>query len=88
NTLSKYLPVVTFPYLHYANPPFYSLSELFGGTDKIFFATVWTSSPPKEAIHVVTGINDYLRRYNLLLIPEDKIENILHENRKKVFNFS
>ncbi|MFC1982595.1 amidohydrolase family protein [Chloroflexota bacterium] len=87
STLPRYLPVVTFPYLHYAYPLLYSLGQPFGGTDKILFGTDWTSSPPKEAIQVLTGVNEYLKKYELPLIPEDTIHNILHENWKKVFNF-
>ena len=77
--------MVNFPYLHYAYPLLYSLSQAFGGTDKLIFGTDWGVSQPKKAIEVLRGINEYLRRYDLPLIPEATIENILHENWKRVF---
>jgi len=88
STLSSYLPVVNFPYFHYAYPLLYHLSQPFGGTDNIIWDTDWSSSPPKESIKVLKSINSYLNKLNLPEIPESVIDSILHENWKQVFKIA
>ncbi len=83
--LSRQMPVVNFPYIHYVYPLLYNLSQAYGGADKLIFGTDWGVSKPKEAIEALRGINNYLRKYDLPLIPGQTLENILQENWKKVF---
>jgi predicted TIM-barrel fold metal-dependent hydrolase len=83
--ISRHLPVVSFPYLHYAYPLLYCLSQVYGGADKLIFGTDWGVCQPRQTIEVLRGINEYLRRYDLPEIPEATIDNILYENWKKVF---
>ncbi len=88
STLPRYLPVVPFPYYHLLHPLLYYFSQTFGPTDKLLWGTDWSASPPKDAINILTNINEISRKYNLPEIPEASIHNILHENWKKVFKFS
>jgi predicted TIM-barrel fold metal-dependent hydrolase len=83
--INRHMPVVNFPYLHYAYPLLYYFSQVYSGADKLIFGTDWGVCQPKETVDALMGINDYLRRYELPLIPEASLEKILHENWKKVF---
>lgn len=85
STLPRYLPTVNHPFSHFAYPLLYHLSQTFGDTDKILWGTDWSASPPRESIEALRGINAYLKSHSLPEIPERTIENILHENWKKVF---
>jgi len=87
SSIPRYLPVVRFPYYHLLQPLLYYFSQTFGITDKLLFGTDWPSSPPRNSIKILTGINDTLKQYHLPQIPQASINNILRENWKKVFNF-
>jgi len=83
--INRRMPVVNYPYLHYAYPLLYCLSQVYGGADKLLFGTDWGVSQPQATIDVLRGLNDYLCKCGLPLIPEPTIHNILHENWKRVF---
>lgn len=83
--LSRRMPVVNYPYLHFAYPLLYCLSQVYGGADKLIFGTDWGVCRPQECIEALMGLNDYLNGQNLPLIPEETLRNILHENWKRVF---
>lgn len=85
STLSRYLPVVEFPYYHLLYPLLYYFAQTFGPTDKLLWGTDWTASPPKQSIQILTNLNEVLRKYNLPEIPQMALDNILYENWKKVF---
>ncbi len=83
--INRHMPAVNYPYLHYAYPLLYCLSQVYGGSDKLLFGTDWGVSQPQETIDILRGLNDYLSKCSLPLVPESTIENILQENWKKVF---
>jgi len=83
--INRRMPAVNYPYLHYAYPLLYCLSQVYGGADKLLFGTDWGVSQPRETIDILNGLNDYLGKCALPSIPESTINNILHENWKKVF---
>ena len=83
--INRHMPVVNFPYLHYAFPLLYCLSQVHGGADKLIFGTDWGVSKPRESIEALKGINEYLLKHDLPSIPESTIESILYENWKRVF---
>lgn len=83
--LSRYLPVVEYPYFHLFYPLLYYFSQTFGPTDKLLWGTD-SASPPQKSFDILMNINDYLRKYNLPEIPQQSINNIVYENWKKVFN--
>lgn len=80
-------PVVNFPYYQFLRPLLFYFSQTRGyikdkliwGTDRI--------APPKEGIEALLNINEAMRKYNLPEIPQESINNILHENWRKVFTF-
>lgn len=89
-TYPSYLPVVQFPYFHLLLPLLYYFSQTFGSTDKLIWGSDWVpfSSPPKgrlNDVNIIPNLNEWLRKYNLPEIPEEKLRNILHENWKKVY---
>ena len=83
--ISKYHPVVPYPYFNWVYPLLYCLSQTFGGTDKLIFGTDWTAMEPKNLINALENVNDLTRQMNLPEIPEHTIHNIIHENWKKIF---
>ena len=57
----------------------------WGGHSSFDDPTTRPDAPPRESIEVLRGINGYLKSHSLPEIPERTIENMLHENWKKVF---
>ena len=82
----RYLPVVEYPYFNLLYPLLYYLSQAFGNTDKLIWGSDWRAGSPKTSLAIVKGINGIMDKYNLPHIPQTTIDNILHENWKKVFN--
>jgi uncharacterized protein len=82
----KGLPVVDFGYyFNWLYPLLYYFSQPFGDPDKMLFGSDWSLGDPCRNVEVVNGTNAMLRKLNLPEIPEKHLQNILHENWKKIF---
>ncbi len=88
----KYLPFVHFPYFSYLEPLLYYFSRTgaIGGTDKLIWGSDWAGGSVEEVkqeLDAVSKVNPELRKLGLPEIPEQCLQNILHENWKKLFKF-
>lgn len=79
--------VVNYPYygllrpllLYFSQTRGYIKDKLMWGTDRMV--------PVKEDIQAYLNLNEVMRKYNLPEIPQESINNMLHENWRKVFSF-
>ena len=86
--INKYLPVVTNPYFHWVEPLAYYFAETWGFIqDKLLFGTDWVATSPKACVDALNNLNNLFRQFGFPEVPEVAIQNILHENWKKVFKF-
>jgi len=88
----KYLPFAHFPYYSYLEPLLYyfSRTSAIGGTDKIIWGSDWVGGDGtcvKSELDAVSKVNTELKKLGLPEIPEQSLNNILHENWKKLFKF-
>ena len=79
------VPALVYPYYHLLHPLLYYLSGVSGLPDKLLFGTDYSSVSPVRYVDILTNINELTTKFNLPEIPQQTIENILHENWKRVF---
>ena len=81
----KYLPVVKNPYFHLLYPLMRYWAEAWGATDKLLWGSDWTGAHPKASVETLLNLNVLLKEHGFPEVPQKLLDDIVHENWKKVY---
>ncbi len=80
-------PSVHYPYFHWVRPLLYNFCTM-GDQDKLLLGTEYPSASGKNIVDALMALPGMMEKMGLPPIPQEKIDNIISENWKRLFKLT